>query len=142
MAVTRRIMAQAILPAKAMPAANGRRSLLILLSVFLALGSSSADAQWGYLSPDQGASMTREDSELQRSAALSLLNSGRVGDSVPWSNPRSGTQGEVSLLSVLEDGGMPCRQVKYSFLTRGASSQREAVLKMCRRADGSWHITD
>lgn len=116
--------------------------LLLLVLAFLVLGSASSEAQLRYLAPAYGSSMTNEDFQIQRSTAVNLLNSGQVGNSREWSNPRSGAQGEVSLLSDLQERGMPCRQMRYAFVTRGAARQTEAVLKACRSADGIWKILD
>ncbi|MEM7445790.1 MAG: hypothetical protein AAF414_20890, partial [Pseudomonadota bacterium] len=65
--------------------------------LLLILTFTGASAQFGFLYRS-GVEITGEDRDIVGQTVRSILNDGEVGDSLEWSNPDSGLNGETTLL--------------------------------------------
>ncbi|WP_160936678.1 RT0821/Lpp0805 family surface protein [Teichococcus coralli] len=117
---------------------------LVASTAYLLASAAPSQAQWRFLAPESGQSLTREDLDLQRAAAQSLLamNPPAPGASKSWENSQSGARGEVSMLRAFEQGGMPCRDLKYFLANSGSTNSTEMVLKLCLTKAGEWKAVD
>ena len=112
----------------------------LCIVVLLLAVASSASAQWRYLFPE-GFTMTKEDLNRQRAAAQSLLGKEPppVGENAPWSNPKTGTRGTVTMVDARDARGRsPCRRLRYEVSTDRVKEPVNIDFTVCRAPDGKW----
>jgi surface antigen len=109
------------------------------------LGSdSSENAQNAFLAALNGgiittvAGNTLSDRDRRKAlvAEYTALESAPVGQSVTWTNERSGLSGEVSAAQAYQVGAQNCRQ--YTHTLRGAGAPAVAKGTACRSEEGTW----
>jgi hypothetical protein len=120
---------------------SGHR-LLTLLGVVgaLALGPA-AQAQ---INPFRGkhTRLSSEDLTMMNQTAAGLYQADGIapGSSAPWSNPKSGNSGVVSIRDTTTQHGMLCHLVNYQVRIKGVSSARNYAVTWCRTSSGEWRI--
>jgi surface antigen len=77
-----------------------------------------------------------KDRRIFHNALDKALNSAPDNELSAWSNPSSGSRGEITPLDHFERAGKNCRQVKIFNEARGRRNQ--SVQVFCRQADGVW----
>ncbi len=116
----------------------------VCIVVPLLATASSASAQWRYLFPE-GFSMTKEDLNLQRTAAQFLLGKEPppVGENASWSNPKTGARGTVTMVDARDARGRsPCRRIRYEVSTNRVKEPVNIDFTVCRAPDGKWKATN
>lgn len=82
--------------------------------------------------------ITREDNNLVVEATTTLLHDLEL-QSVPWSNPRSGNRGTVTLQRAFKDAGTACVALRFDVTLK--SGKRENIAKtVCLEENGSWQV--
>jgi surface antigen len=69
--------------------------------------------------------------------AITSAHGGASGAAIAWSDKKTGTQGTLQRVS-LEETADGCN--KYNQALDIGTETTHGVVKMCRRADGSWHL--
>src|SRR5512147_1650435 len=102
----------------------------------LAAAVTPASAQVSPFGP--GAfSVPNSDAPLLRAAEAKLYDpAAKVGAHEHWSNPETGDEGSVTLISTFERDGMACRRIAHLIKVRGNQVQRQFVISRCKAADG------
>jgi surface antigen len=119
---------------------------LVFLPIYLFISvmilSSSVEAQYGGLSGGrlENPFFTPEDRQIIREIADNMLNDDPDGSSRPWSNTKSGSSGNLSIVRSYEYKGMPCRDLEVDNKTGERKGQW--ALRMCRIKDGTWKIAE
>jgi len=87
-------------------------------------------------------SLTSEDfTMLSNSAArLNAAEPARVGQSETWSNPRSGSSGDVTLTRIFHYRGLTCHALRYKFTIRSQPTARTYNVNWCLTPEGDWKI--
>jgi surface antigen len=113
-----------------------------VIMLLLSTAAFPAAGQWRYVQP-QGFSLSEEDAQRQRDAALALLNTDPppVGRIQAWSNPRSGARGTVTMLQANRQRGLPCRRLRYAVEVQSAQPM-ELTFTLCRTPEGAWKALD
>ena len=87
-----------------------------------------ADAPYSYF--------TEKDRQLFHAALDEALNTGKENELRAWTNPESGSRGEITPIKSFERAGKACRQAKIFNQARGR--RNESLQVFCRKADGTW----
>jgi hypothetical protein len=83
--------------------------------------------------------LQQADIELQREAALTVLESGDPHSAQEWKNSSSGYSGRVQGLGAFSSAdGLMCRKLRIWTQARGVES--EFVFPFCKDASGEWFI--
>lgn len=111
----------------------------LLLSIFFN-GNAHAIGYWGtysstmYDTPYQY--FTDEDWKIAEDALQDTLNNGKDGENRPWSNPKTKTSGEYTVLKTVSRQGQQCREVK---LVAAAKDRRKVSgIAFCPAEGGGW----
>jgi surface antigen len=117
-----------------------KRLFLGALGLAAAAWTAPAMAQVSPLGP--GAfNVPSSDLPLLSAAEAKLYDAAvKVGSFQKWSNPATGDDGSVTLISTFERDGMACRRLAHVIKLRGVKPERQFVISRCRAADGSWKI--
>ena len=113
------------------------------LSVFALFAAAAVTPAASQVSPfGPGAfNVPNSDAPLLRAAEAKLYDPGvKVGAVEKWSNPETGDNGSVTLISTFERDGMACRRIAHLIKVRFNEVQRQFVISRCKAADGSWKI--
>jgi surface antigen len=109
-------------------------------ALFVAAAVAPAGAQINPLGQGDFA-LPREDLTLLGAAEEKLHDpAAKVGAIESWRNDKNGDAGTVTLISIFERDGMPCRRVTHDIKVRGIKVARQFTISRCRVADGSWKI--
>jgi surface antigen len=110
------------------------------LALLAAAALAPASAQVSPFGP--GAfNVPNSDVPLLRAAEEKLYEPAtKVGAVERWSNPETGDDGSVTLISTFERDGMTCRRIAHLIKVRFNKVQRQFVISRCKAADGSWKI--
>ena len=113
----------------------------VILDLSVTMGS--ATAQMRYLQPEKF-SLSQEDAQYQRNAALGLLNTDppRIGQSSEWKNPRSGAHGTVTMLQASQKRGLPCRTMRYVVDASRVAEPLDLTVTLCKTSAGDWKALD
>jgi len=80
------------------------------------------------------------DLAYARAAASDALARGAKDTSVPWQNPKTGANGNITPLATLyKEGGQPCREFLASYVHGSAQDWLQGAA--CRTAVGTWEVT-
>ena len=86
-----------------------------------------------------GSSLDKADEMYLERSTYTALNHRKIGKRVAWSNPETGSRGNVRTISEDRSNGSYCREYQQTVTIGGRS---EAVFgRACRQDDGSWQIT-
>jgi len=87
---------------------------MVIVSVITLLFSFSSFAEnYGFLSNSAMSYFTKEDWQIFNKVQNDVLNRGKNGVKVLWSNPKSGSHGYMIPSAAPSRGGMECRQVAF-----------------------------
>ncbi|MEY4684240.1 MAG: hypothetical protein RLZ25_699 [Pseudomonadota bacterium] len=111
----------------------------LLLSVFLS-GNAQAIGYWGTYSSTMWDTpyqyFTDEDWKIAEDALQNTLNSAKDDEPRAWSNPKSKTSGEYTVLKTVERNGQQCREVKMIAAAKGL--RRVSGIAFCPAEGGGW----
>ena len=96
------------------------------------------------LSVEEAKEYTAEDLELNKQAALYLLNGGEVKEQKQWSNDNSGHYGVVTLEREYQGGEyaeIDCRTLSFTFYEND-ELQTDAERSFCKNDAGEWTFDD
>jgi surface antigen len=118
-----------------------RRCKLYLASLVLTLVPAIAFAAgWGALllgGPTQW--YNGEDVRLFVDSAREALEKAPVGETVPWSNPKTTNSGSTTVLAESTKDGQPCKTIKVTTQAKGETQSMRYVA--CHQSDGRWDLT-
>ncbi|MBL4796608.1 MAG: hypothetical protein JKY50_04275 [Oleispira sp.] len=84
--------------------------------------------------------LTDEDFDLVAEAVGELLHSDQI-ETMPWENPKSGNEGQVTLVNSYQNEGRDCRTLKLSF--KGKDESEDSVNKeVCKNSEGKWETVE
>ncbi len=87
-----------------------------------------------------GSGSAEEDLAYARAAASDVLASGGKDASVPWRNPQSGANGNITPLDTsYSEDGHPCRDFLASYVHGPAQDWLQGAA--CRSSTGAWEVT-
>jgi hypothetical protein len=116
-------------------------SLLIYLAISVIILSPGAEAQYGLFGGRlENPFFTPEDRQIISEIAGNMLNADPDGSSRPWSNTKSGSSGNLSIVRSYEYKGMPCRDLEVD--NRTGERKGQWALRMCQIKDGTWKIAE
>jgi hypothetical protein len=105
-------------------------------------GIAAGDAGSGNIGFLKDAPITRfkgADLEMFQSNLKGALEQTADGDIRRWENPKTGSFGEVAIISSFMHDDKRCRRTRISNRARGyAEAKTDAVF--CRQADGQWKV--
>ena len=119
---------------------NKIKAPVLAACVVLAVSAAPAAAQISPLGP--GAfSVPPADLPVAREAEAKLYDPAtKVGAIEKWSNPKTGDNGSVTLISAFDRQGQTCRRIAHVIKVRGEKVERQFVISRCQQPDGSWKI--
>lgn len=109
---------------------------MTMIMVTLLSNSTACEAQHGRYLGDALARVPSEDRVMMERARRQVLEQNMVGKSIPWSNPKSGNSGVVTLVRTFNRNGTHCGEVEY--VTRANQSGRFSI-DFCQTAEG-WKL--
>jgi surface antigen len=114
----------------------------MLAGAVLVLCSTAAQAQINPFRGYKGPTLSSQDYTLAREAARKLLNndSAAVGSSEQWQNADTGHGGTITLMSLFQRSGMPCRTLQSRVEYKAPDKPRTVTLKACRTQAGEWKL--
>ncbi|ABI61536.1 RT0821/Lpp0805 family surface protein [Granulibacter bethesdensis] len=105
------------------------------------LVSSHAHAQLNpfYTSVD-GSALNKSDLATLGKAAGPLLGNEPLfnGSTQPWSNPKTGNSGTLTLVEQYQKDGMSCRKIRYDVMLKRRNAPNVYTLDWCKTAQGVW----
>jgi len=114
------------------------------LSVFALVALTAVVAQPAFAKPLSrmlaDSPMSPGDFDAMRAAEAALYGHAdvKVGSSVKWSNPETGTYGVIKVSS--KPSG--CVVMRHMAHPKGATPAREITRKFCKGADGKWLLSE
>lgn len=90
----------------------------------------------GIIGPAAGNRLSDRDRRRALEAEYRALETAPVGQSVAWSNDRTGFSGEVAAAQAYQVGSQNCRQ--YTHRVNAGGQQIEARGTACRDENGAW----
>jgi hypothetical protein len=93
----------------------------------------------GFLKDAPITRFTGPDLELFNSNLRQALDQTADGDVHRWSNPQSGSAGEIALIRSYDQDGTRCRRTRISNQARGYSEAKTDAV-FCKQPDGSWKV--
>lgn len=90
----------------------------------------------GIIGPVAGDRLAGRDRRRALEAEYRALETAPVGQSISWSNERSGFSGEVAAAQAYQVGSQNCRQ--YTHRVNAGGQQIEARGTACRDENGAW----
>ena len=91
------------------------------------------------LGSEAGASLDRADMTYYNQTSQRALETVQPGQSLPWSNPRTGNSGTITPSNYYQSAnGQYCREYSQSISVGGQISQGYGTA--CRQQDGTWQI--
>ena len=90
----------------------------------------------GIIAPVAGNTLSERDLRKALEAEYNALEAAPVGQSVAWTNERSGLSGEVAAAQAYQVGSQNCRQ--YTHTLPGSGQPIVARGTACRSAEGTW----
>jgi len=115
------------------------KKIVVGLCLVLALGVAGPMAEAKSLSKMLGQSgVAPEDFEMAGQAGRTLyaVNPPKVGQTVRWQNPKSGSTGTVKLVS-MRNG---CAQLQH-VVTTSTGKVQPYESRLCQNAQGNWILT-
>jgi len=114
-----------------------------LIAAFFVVGAAIAPVStWAFntsfLREAPLAYFTDSDWSMFRTTLDKALNENADGVATRWSNPSSGSSGEVTPLNTREVNGMTCRETRLVNRAQGMTAAGDYLL--CKTADGEWTI--
>lgn len=92
-----------------------------------------------YLGSETGKSLDRADMNFYNRTSQKALETGQPGETLPWSNPKTGNRGTVTPQRYYQqDDGRYCREYQQSITVGG--KKQEGYGTACRQPDGSWEV--
>jgi surface antigen len=93
----------------------------------------------GMIGSSIGQSLDNADRAAYNSTTQRALETSQPGQSLPWSNPKSGNSGTVTPSNYYQNAdGQYCREYTQTIMVGG--QKEEGYGKACRQQDGSWKI--
>ena len=92
------------------------------------------------LTVEEARDFTEQDLELNKQAALLLLNQGELGDTQKWQNENSGNNGVVSVIDIYKGGeysDLGCRKLRFEYYQSG-KRLTDTERAFCKNDDGEW----
>ena len=118
----------------------------VLLGGLLVLGTAAASAAGLNPFGSSGLPLTDRDFAAMDKAVTPLLDDETIpiGTSRPWSNPRSGNLGTITLEKRFtydyQGKTLPCRTLRYHTVIRNYSDPYNLRINRCRVPDGEWML--
>jgi len=95
----------------------------------------------GALGSSIGASLDSADRAAYNEASQRALETAQAGQSLPWSNPKSGNSGYITPKAPYQtSNGQYCRE--YTQTIRVGGKTQNGYGTACRQPDGSWQIVE
>ena len=121
---------------------------LFVLAAGLAFGTAGTAAAQGAMNPfgPGGLPITSQDFENMAAAVDPLLNDETIpiGTARPWSNPRSGNSGTITLerrfTQDFQGNTLPCRTLRYHTVIRNRADPFNLRINRFKVADGNWML--
>lgn len=83
--------------------------------------------------------LTKEDLEIRKAKGLELLENGKEGDSVEWSNPATKSSGTITLGESFNYKGSDCRRVELVNIPKGIKEQQVWIRhSLCKVPGQGW----
>ena len=113
---------------------------LAALAVLAAASVAAAHAQSNmrFLDDAPIEKMTQEDLALMLKNSNEALSRNAEGETSGWANAKTGASGTATPLRSFTQGGMKCREARYTNHAGGFNGG--GTFSLCRIADGSWKI--
>jgi hypothetical protein len=113
--------------------------VVIVLGVLAGMPLGALAQGENFLNDPAMRDLSPADRELQRDAALSVLENPEAQAAREWQNPGSGDSGRAQATGhFTSDDGLRCRKLHLSSQAQGRSSQLE--FPVCKDAGGLWFI--
>ncbi|HEX3348504.1 MAG TPA: hypothetical protein VHS58_10445 [Acetobacteraceae bacterium] len=64
----------------------------------------------------------------------------KPGQTATWTTPENGDSGTATLVEALRMQGMPCRKIRYDFVTGPSKAKRTYTVNWCHTDAGEWRI--
>ena len=112
----------------------------------LAVGIAAAHAAGMNPFGPTGLPLTSKDFQEMGAAEDPLLNDETIpiGTARPWSNPRSGNSGTITLerrfTQDFQGKTLPCRTLRYHTVIRNRADPFNLRINRCKVADGNWML--
>lgn len=115
-------------------------SACVLVSTVLLVAPRGAFAgNLGFLSKSAEGKFNDDDVRILQTTALSLLNSGTLGQSQDWSNPNSTAHGTIKIMKVFKSAeGYSCKSLRVENSATGLHNQ--GTFPVCEINPGDWKI--
>jgi surface antigen len=117
-----------------------RPTLFLLAGIGISL-SFGAHAQINPFHSSRNTGLSNSDFQAMSVAAQALAADPNVtdGTSKSWTNPRTGSHGDVTARNQFQSHGYDCRRVDYSAQTKGLREPRTLSLGWCKTPNG-WRM--
>lgn len=110
---------------------------IVLVAVFgLATVSTVYGVNVMFWSRSPIAKMNDDDLALLRGAAETALEQASDGETVGWSNPDTGSWGNITPTETQIAQGTTCRKIRIENHAKGLSEK--SVMRLCEQPDGAW----
>ena len=93
----------------------------------------------GFLKDAPITRFTGSDLELFNSNLRQALDQAADGDVRRWSNPDTGSAGDITVVRSYDQDGTRCRRTRISNQASGYSEARTDAV-FCKQADGTWKV--
>lgn len=107
--------------------------------LLLVLAWGPAFAEWAWLQGTAVSEFTDSDWAAFQQRARAALEDGADGVVVDWSNPETGTRGQIKPLATFMYEGRPCRTAAFRTIT-GRGTRGQSVYTVCQQEDGTWKL--
>jgi len=113
---------------------------MLVAALWLATVTSSgivSGSNLGFLKDAPITRFTGPDLEMFQSNLTAALEQNADGSTRRWENPKTGSAGQIAVISSFAQDSKRCRRTRISNRARGyAEAQTDAVF--CKEADGRW----
>jgi len=108
----------------------------------LGLAAVSAAQAQGlmFLSKSPAGAYSDEDWKLLSGTATDLLDHGKPGEQRGWSNPATGSSGELKLASAPDYKGAACRRLVFTNRAKGFADPIKSAHVVCKSDTQGWKI--
>jgi surface antigen len=113
-------------------------SRLLSAAALIAGTGRAFAAGLGFLAETPMSRFNEEDLKLMNGAVEQALASAELGAPVRWTNGRTSSSGEVTVLRAFERGGRPCRDLRV--VNRHRTLEASGIYVLCRDGEG-WKLS-
>src|SRR3954468_23980487 len=122
---------------------RGKPAVVAFLLLMSGLGKLSAPApaavgagNYNFLDRTPYAQFTEEDKSLFNQALHEALNKTPDNETLTWSNPNTGSGGELTPLDTAGAPGRSCRHIEV--INKAKGQAEKGRWSLCKQADGRW----